>query len=239
MIGQSNMAGRGNFGDVAPIENELCFMLRNGRWQKMSEPVNPDRSIFAADFHSGVGPAASFADEYAKCYQLPVGLIPCADGGTSLEEWMPGELLYDHAVAMAKLAMRTSELTGILWHQGENDCKSEETVDNYAKRFREMITELRRELNAETVPVIVGELSLGMDCERWGLLPHLPERMNETFRNIAVEVPLCSVVSAKGLKIMDDGIHFDARSQREFGKRYFRGWQELQSLPLYQKEQNI
>jgi len=85
----------------------------------------------------------------------------------------------------------------------------------------------------------MGERSLGMDCERWELLPHLPERMNETFQKIAREVSLSSVVSAKGLKIMDDGIHFDARSQREFGKRYFQGWQELQSLLSYQKEQNI
>ena len=31
MIGQSNMAGRGNLTDVPPIDNDLCFMLRNGR----------------------------------------------------------------------------------------------------------------------------------------------------------------------------------------------------------------
>ena len=35
---------------------------------------------------------------------------------------MPGSLLYDHAVANAKLAQRTSTLAGILWHQGESDC---------------------------------------------------------------------------------------------------------------------
>ena len=28
MIGQSNMAGRGNFGEVPPIQNDRCFMLR-------------------------------------------------------------------------------------------------------------------------------------------------------------------------------------------------------------------
>ena len=32
MIGQSNMAGRGEFGEVPAIYNPLCFMLRMGRW---------------------------------------------------------------------------------------------------------------------------------------------------------------------------------------------------------------
>ncbi len=59
------MAGRGDFGEVPEIINEKCFMLRNGRWVTMSEPINPDRPIFDC-FHSGIGLAASFADEYAK-----------------------------------------------------------------------------------------------------------------------------------------------------------------------------
>ena len=67
MIGQSNMAGRGDFGEVAQIDNPLCKMLRNGRFIPMREPINPDRGIFDY-FHSGVGLAASFADEYAKHY---------------------------------------------------------------------------------------------------------------------------------------------------------------------------
>ena len=44
LIGQSNMAGRGTIGDVPPIDNKNCLMLRMGRWQKMSEPINPDRA---------------------------------------------------------------------------------------------------------------------------------------------------------------------------------------------------
>ena len=33
MIGQSNMAGRGDFGQVEPIHNEHCYMLRMANWQ--------------------------------------------------------------------------------------------------------------------------------------------------------------------------------------------------------------
>ena len=77
LIGQSNMAGRGDFGEVEPIKNPLCFMLRNGRWQPMSEPINPDRGL-TGHFHAGIGLSASFADAYAAHFGEKVGLIPCA-----------------------------------------------------------------------------------------------------------------------------------------------------------------
>lgn len=86
MIGQSNMAGRGDLADVEPIENDLCFMLRMGRWQRMSEPINPDRGI-CAEFQPGASLAASFADCAAKEFNTRIGLIPCADGGTSIAQW--------------------------------------------------------------------------------------------------------------------------------------------------------
>lgn len=54
LIGQSNMAGRGEFGEVPEIINKKCYMLRNGKWVPMREPINPDRSIFDY-FHSGRG----------------------------------------------------------------------------------------------------------------------------------------------------------------------------------------
>ena len=45
MIGQSNMAGRGFINEVPMICNERILMLRNGKWQMMTEPVNYDRPI--------------------------------------------------------------------------------------------------------------------------------------------------------------------------------------------------
>ncbi len=107
LIGQSNMAGRGELADVAPIESKQCYMLRMGRWQKLSEPINPDRAIFGGNFCSGVGPGGSFAQGVATAPDCRVGLIPCADGGTNLGQWMPGEVLFDHAVLMTRLAQRT------------------------------------------------------------------------------------------------------------------------------------
>ena len=88
-------------------------MLRMGKWRPMSEPINVDRPIDYSGnitIYSGVGPAASFADSYAKHYNEKVGLIPCADGGSSLEDWKVDGQLFLHALYQAKLAMNISEL---------------------------------------------------------------------------------------------------------------------------------
>ena len=224
MIGQSNMAGRGDISDVDAIKNPLCYMLRMGRWQPMSEPINPDRSIFTSKFRSGISLAASFADEFTKAYSLPVGLIPCADGGTKISEWMPGELLFDHAVMMARLAMRTSTLCGIICHHGESDC-TDSDLPEYKNKFLIFAKELRRELGAENLPLIIGEISEDIS-PKWKLGDN-PPKMNTILAELASEIPFCSLVSSHGLTLKNDGVHFDSASCRELGKRYFKKYSEL------------
>lgn len=223
MIGQSNMSGRGDIGSVPPIENRDCLMLRMGRWQIMGEPVNPDRGP-AAEFAPGVCLATSFADAYQKKTGRRTGLIPCADGGTTIKQWAPGGALFDHAVFQTLLAGRNSNIKGILWHQGESDCKNS---DDYVARFTTMIQEMRRQLGDEKLPVILGELSREIPkTERWGITDGEIEKMNENFRQIVREVPGCALVSSEGLTLRTDGIHFDGPSLRTFGLRYFDAYIE-------------
>ncbi len=222
MLGQSNMAGRGDLGQVKPIRNLLCYMLRMGRWQPMCEPVNPDRGIFEGRYRSGISLAASFADSYARHFGCPVGLIPCADGGTEISQWMPGQLLYDHAVMQTKLAQRTSQLKAILWHQGESDCLSDETVEAYRERCLTIIAQLRKDLGAEDVPVILGELP-------WQLTEKVntqgrERKLNAILRQLAQEIPHCAIASSQNLSMKPDGLHFDSEACREFGKRYFEAY---------------
>ncbi len=224
LIGQSNMAGRGEFSDVEPIDNDKCFMLRMGRWQKMTEPINPDRAIWGIRFHSGVGLSASFADEYTKYFNASCGLIPCADGGTKLSQWMPGEVLFDHAVFMCSLAKRTSKIGGILWHQGESDCTNLD-VEKYKSDFNRMITALRKELGDDNIPVIIGELSEDITLN-W-VDEGAAKKLNEAFHEISREIKNVAVVSSKELELKADGIHFNARALREFGLRYFNEYKEL------------
>lgn len=227
LIGQSNMCGRGIVGHVPEIPaRDMLFMLRNGRWVPMSEPINPDRRIYASSddqIRSGVSLAASFADDYANRYQRRIGLIPCADGGTKIEQWQPGEVLFDHAVMQAKLAQRSSRIVGILWHQGESDSTSMENVEQYAQRFHRMMNTLKAELQLEeNIPVVIGELSMLLEA-RW---PYVGQT-NQVLRQLAEESPHMGIASVEGLTLSPDGIHFSAASYRVLGHRYFEQFDQL------------
>ncbi|GHU01485.1 acetylxylan esterase [Spirochaetia bacterium] len=214
------MAGRGRLGEVPPIKNERLFMLRNGRWLNLCEPVNYDRPF------AGVNLAVSFADEYSKKFDADVGLIPCADGGSSLEDWSVDGQLYNHAVSQTKLAQRISEVKGILWHQGEQDSLSEETAGNYMPRFLERLSSLRKECADEKTPVVIGELGAFLadlpdpECNYFRLV-------NKSLAEIAASNPGIALAAADGLVSNGDNLHFDAKSLREFGRRYFQKYLEL------------
>lgn len=219
VIGQSNMAGRGDMSEVAPINNFRCYMLRNGRFIRMSEPLNVDRAIFEGNFRCGIGLAPSFANEFANEFKTRIGLIPCADGGTGIADWQPGEILYDHAVFMARLAMRSSSFSGFLWHQGESDAAAEMSSREYKEKLLNFINSIRRELNAENLPFIMGDLSENLSTE-WAS-PYDVERISCVIREVAEELPFCAAASVRGLTMKSDGVHFDSASLRELGKRYF------------------
>ncbi len=226
LVGQSNMAGRGHLNEVPPIENPNCYMLRMGRWQPMSEPINMDRSLFGNGARSGIGLSASFADRYARTYGRKTGLIPCADGGTTAEQWLPGGVLFDHAVFQARLAMRSSHLQAILWHQGESDCTTDADFDAYPEKFLCILRALRRELG-EDLPIVIGEISAQVDPQIWKTADRAP-RFNQRLPKLAKELGNCAVASSAGLSLQD-GIHFTAAAYRTFGIRYFEALQTLLS----------
>lgn len=228
LIGQSNAAGRGFLKETEPLDtcNDKLKVLRNGRWQTMYRPVNPDRP------YSGSCLAESFAKSYSDVHpDVEIGIIPCADGGTSLEQWKPGELLLDNAINCAKLAMRTSHLVGVLWHHGEGDC-APERYPLYQQRFTTIMDELRKCLKIPNLPILIG--GLGDFLSKCTLSEDLKNyhHMNNTLRKIAEEYLNCAYVSAEGLGANPDNLHFSAIALKEFGIRYFNEYQKLDSCDL-------
>lgn len=223
LIGQSNMAGRGFLNESAEIDTKRIKILRNGRWQGMFRPINPDRSF------SGVCLAESFAEKYAEKFGVDVGLICCADGGTSLDQWKEGSLLFDNAVYNARLAKRTSTIAGILWHQGESDC-APQFRSTYKERFEKMINALRRELDLYDVPVLLGGLGDFLPLRESNPNYLHYEKLNAVFEQIANDNPMTGYVSAKGLGANPDNLHFNAKSLYEFGLRYFEEFDKIRDV---------
>ena len=220
LIGQSNMAGRGFLAEALPIDGKHVKVLRNGRWQPFYRPVNNDRSF------SGVCLAESFAEKYAEKYGVDVGLIPCADGGTRLDQWMPGEILFENAVNNTRLAMRTSTVAAILWHQGESDCGDPVLRGTYRARFERMISALKEACGLHDVPVLLGGLGdyLPNHNEEWYGRGNTAA-FNEILKQMAEETPLTGFVSAEGLTANPDLLHFNAASLHAFGLRYFAAYE--------------
>ena len=221
LIGQSNMGGRGFAKDVEPIKNEKILVLRNGRWRAMYVPVNPDRVT------SGINLAESFADLYAKEKGVEVGLIGCADGGSCLDQWVPGGLLFDHACYMAELASRTSSIAGVLWHQGESDC-SDDRHPFYEEKLTHILNAFRQKLGLQDVPFLLGGLGEYLQyCDRSPKYQNYPI-INDALQSVARKLPMTGYVSARGLGANPDNLHFSAPSLREFGVRYYERFLELE-----------
>jgi hypothetical protein len=220
LIGQSNMAGRGRIEDVPALRHGKVFMYRQNRWMAAEEPLHTDKPSLA-----GIGLGMSFALDILKADgAAPIGLVPCAVGGTPLRRWMPGADLYEDAVATAKNALEKETLAGILWHQGEGDSGNHDDAANYGTRLRQMIQSLRSELHAENVPVIAGELGMFLlnheSCRFF-------ERVNQELHELEGVVPAYACVSAQELTDNGDHLHFNAASLREFGIRYAHQYANL------------
>ena len=216
LIGQSNMAGRGK---VEPSDRQThprIFMLdKNNAWVPAHDPVHFDKPKIA-----GVG----LCSEFARCVAAKdpaanIGLIPCAIGGTSLDQWKPGDALYTNAVARARAALENGTLRAILWHQGEAD-SAEKKRATYPARFAAMVAQLRQDLDAGQVPVIVGEL--GQFEGKAGYLA-----FNAMLPQVTNAVPRCALALSEGLGANSDNVHFNAEALRAFGKRYFEQYEKL------------
>lgn len=217
LIGQSNMAGRGQ---VEPQDREIhprVFMLdKAGKWAPAADPLHFDKPI------AGVGPGLAFGRIMAdRDSSIRVGLIPCAAGGSPISVWKHGGFWeqtnskpYDDAIERTRIAIKDGVLKGILWHQGESD-SNEKDAELYEDRLVELINTLRKELKAPDVPFIAATLG---DFVVEGN-PHA-RVVNEALRRIPQQVKNAACVDSSGLEHKGDNVHFSAESARELGRRY-------------------
>lgn len=213
LIGQSNMAGRGKIEEQDKVTNPDIFMLtKDLKWVIAKDPVHFDKAA------AGVGLCSEFARDVFKADpKSPIGLIPCAMGGSSLDQWQPGKPLYVTAISRAKEAVKQGRLAGILWHQGESDAKPE-SIATYPARFETMITQLRKDLGVENVPVLIGEIIPGHGNH---------DAVNVALAETAKKTPNAALVSSADLGKKQ--LHYDSADYRALGKRYaevFLKWEK-------------
>lgn len=224
LVGQSNMAGRGEVTEADRTPHPRIWMLnKESVWVPAVAPMHFDKPF------AGVGPGFEFAKIMAEAdTTVMIGLIPAAAGGSPIDVWQPGgyhdqtkSYPYDDAIRRTKAALPAGTLKGILWHQGEGDSKPE-LVGSYIQKLESLIGRFRKELSARNVPFVVGTLGDFFAANN-------PEakNINDQLRNLPKKVKRTACAEATGLTDKGDKTHFDTPSARELGRRYAEAFKKI------------
>lgn len=223
LAGQSNMAGRGIVESEDTVTQPGILVLDSmGQWILAKEPLH-----YYEPSRRGLDCGMAFARELMRLNQdsIIIGLIPCAVGGSSVEQWLYDSIhrevkLFSNFTDQIAKADSFGEIKGILWHQGEANA-SPLSLLTYEMKLDSLFTRMRTATNQPDLPIAMGELGEFLSISEFKgnhiALNSILHKMDSVSSNL-------SLVSAKGLVHKGDSIHFNSASLRELGKRYARAF---------------
>lgn len=235
LAGQSNMEGVGDLVDVEKPSDKVNSFNQADQWVNATEPLHElpsavDRvhwrgkpealtgealAQFRANRKKGAGLGLAFAVEYEKRTGVPVGLLPCANGGTSMDQWSPalkdkgGDSLYGQAIRRAQVV---GPITGILWYQGESDANPRASAV-FQEKFENLVAAFRKDLNQPSLPfhyVQIGRHVNSVNMPYWNLVQE-GQRLAEGRLGNAV---MFAAIDAD----LDDGIHVSTTDLKRLGR---------------------
>lgn len=234
VAGQSNtLNGLGLDPDIDLVSDSIDQL---GRWDGHNFQIIP--AIEPLDHHDKRKGKIGFALTFAKLYKkkhLKQGrkliLIACGKGSTGFKgnSWNQGDPLYTDALERVNHICSKypgSRMVAMLWHQGEHD------VDNelYYLQLDQMVMAFRNNVSNWQAPKI---FIAGGLVPFWTSALSSRQKCNLIIKNICYRVPFTGFADPeKPYVIMKDdntadSIHFDAKGQREMGRRYFNVYDEM------------
>ncbi|KAJ1383150.1 Sialate O-acetylesterase domain [Sesbania bispinosa] len=212
------MAGRGGVsggkwdGNVPPECRPGPSVLRLSaklQWEEAREPLHGDIDVGKT---CGIGPGLAFANEVIRVRKgagCVVGLVPCAVGGTRIQQWSRGSRLYNELVRRAIESVKDNGgvIRAVIWYQGESDTVREEDAEAYKHRMERFIKDLRSDLHLPSLLVIQVALASGEG------------KFIETVRHaqLGIKLPNVKCVDAKGLHLKPDKLHLTTMSEVHLG----------------------
>lgn len=243
LAGQSNMEGVGDLIAVEqPDERVRMIDMVEEKWQRAYEPLhNLPGSVdrvhwrvnatkekerftgtkleeFNHDRKKGAGLGLPFGVQYVKDTSVPVGLLPCAHGGTSMDQWdpakwdkaNPGESLYGSM--MRRFALAGGKVKGILWYQGESDA-NQAAAPQFREKFEALIRAVRKDTGDADLPfyyVQIGRHVSAANVESWNQVQNIQRLVEDSVPATAV---FSSIDSA-----LDDQIHVSTPDLKRIGQ---------------------
>ncbi len=239
LAGQSNMEGVGNLEDVQPPHPMVQTFDMSDVWGVAKEPLHslPDsadrvhwrknqagqlerltgaaRDKFVSGRKKGAGLGLPFAVELYERTRVPIGLVPCAHGGTSMAQWNPdlkekaGDSLYGSTIR--RFNEVGGRVAGILWYQGESDA-SPTAVGVFPDKFEKLIAAFRADMKSPELPfyyVQIGRHVANSNVTEWNRIQQM-QLDAEKIKNTAMVSSINSVI--------DDGIHVSTQDQKKLGR---------------------
>jgi len=240
LAGQSNMEGVGDLVDVAPPSPFVHSYQSREQWAVAEEPLHwleesprpVHRQLMGLEGLTGppgprdpartkgAGLGLAFATLRHARTGAPVGLIPSAHGGTSMQQWDPqlrglgGGSLY--GATLKRVEEAGGKVAGVLWYQGESDAAPAE-LSRYTERMRRLVEAFRADLGQPDLPFYYVQIGRFVaDTTGDGLLGW--NGIREAQRTWAATMPHTAVVSAIDLEL-DDLIHVGTQGLRRLGQR--------------------
>ena len=239
LAGQSNMEGVGDLVDVETPHPLVHSFQSREQWAVAEEPLHwlgeSPRPIHhaiwgmpmptsplprEADRAKGSGLGLTFAKAMTEATGVPIGLIPSAHGGTSMQQWEPsrksmgGGSLY--GATLERVRANGGKVAGILWYQGESDANMSD-APLYQSRMTELIQSFRADFGLPSLPFYFVQLG-GWVADP---SPNYVDGWNsvrESQRILSESLPHVGMVSAIDCGL-DDGIHIDTPGLKALGKR--------------------
>jgi len=227
------MAGRGLIEAEDTIANAHVFMLnKDGKWVPAKDPLHFDKTA------AGVGLGRSFGIKMTKKNpDAIIGLIPCAVGGSEIDNWIPGSFFnqtksypWNDMEIRLKKAMKSGTLKGVLWHQGESD-SSPDKCEEYKKKLENLIFRIRILSGNQKLPFVSGQFGKFFikrnkkKYSDWN--PSPAEIVEKSTRQVMKADGNAAFVTSKRLPDKGDKTHFDSKSYRILGKRYAKAMQKI------------
>ncbi len=181
----------------------------------LEQRLNSLREASLAHPIGGVGPGLSFARAVLKETGRPIALIPCAQGGTTIDEWNPdlvdkgGNSHYGAMINRIRTIGGVGKIKGVLWFQ-------QGASETYQESMLHLVDCLRRDTGVPDLPIISVQAARmitpdNQDAANW-------EKIREIQRQIPRLRQHVYMVSAADLP-MTDHVHLSAEGQRHLGQR--------------------
>jgi hypothetical protein len=238
VAGQSNAANHGEE-RLRPQTGQVSA-FDGARWRPADDP-QPGASGDGGSF------LPPFGDGIADRFRVPVGLVACGIGATSVREWLPAGSRFPNpptltgrvrqspdggwesqGEAFAQLTRRLQQLgphgfRAVLWHQGESDANQPDPARTLpGDRYREYLTELIRASRREAgwaAPWFVAQASYHVPGDEGS--PDIRAAQAALWDSgVALAGPDTDALKGDLRDNQGRGVHFSGRGLREHAARW-------------------